>query len=177
MPTAPTINHNNNNIQVNILGFGNEDLSHVTSERLRQIYESTPVKDILCRVIELLYFDGGSRGRNSTFIMPPPGTPGNQYAVIREPTDPRRIIFAPADDVARHVATKGVDVIDESINIDDSSIYCELESELHGRIDDHVTKLADILENEPTSEKGREITYKVSAALSDITRIAVSLTC
>lgn len=108
---------------------------------------------VIGRVIELLYFDKGSQGRNATFVMPPPGV---THALIREPSNPQRLTFAPAKDIAHQVATKGVDV-------EDSKIYCELNSNLHSRIDDHVTEL-----NEPHSHKGDTIIREVSSVLSNM---------
>lgn len=167
----------NNNININIVGFGKEVLSHMTADRLKRIYESTPLGEVLARVIEAIYFDPALKGKNATFIMPPPGNPCNTYAVVRDPTVPNTTQFLPATEVANTVAQRGVDVIDESINIEESTLYCTLEPSLHKKLDTHIDRLTELL-NDDTAET-ESVLSNVSAQLSDMTRranITISVT-
>lgn len=136
---------------------------------------STPVKDVLNKVLDVLYFDDDMKGKNATFLMPKPGNPANSYAVVKDPKNPTRCKFIPASDVALEAAKQGVDVMDFSINDDSSQYYCELEPDLYDELDEHVTKLNDVLQNEPNSDAGVRIVKSVAAHLASTSIDTMSL--
>ena len=147
------INNDNVTVTINInastpCGFNKEDLTHLTPEKLAYIYQNIPIADILLKVIDAIYFDEETHGRNATFILPHKG----DTALVRDPAAPNRWRPMAAAEVAAEVANKSIIVMDESMNEDDQPYYTRplLDQNTNRYIDDHIDALYEAM-HIPTS--------------------------